>query len=114
MKRLPKDQHPLVADACQPVEFKANQPIIKQGDKGDEFFVIRSGEASVTVKDENGVSTKLAQLKGGDYFGERALLVDEPRTATITADSALSAYKISRAGNSNKIEPAEREAGGQA
>jgi len=120
MKRLPKDQHPLVADACQHVEFKAGQTIIKQGDKGDEFFVIRSGEASVTVMDESSTSsTTLAQLKSGDYFGERSLLVDEPRTATITALTALAAYKISRAAFQNlnlhnKLQFANRKAvGGQ-
>jgi len=101
MKRLPKDQHPLVADACQPAEFKAGATIIKQGDLGDEFFVIKTGEASVTIKGEDGHANKVATLKAGDYFGERALLENEPRGATITAESALTAYKISRAAFQN-------------
>jgi len=119
MKRLPKDQHPLVADACQPVEFKAGATIIKQGENGDEFFVIKSGEASVMIQGDSGPPAKVATLKGGDYFGERALLENEARGATITADSALSAYKITRAafqnlGLQNKLQFANRKAvGGQ-
>jgi len=119
MKRLPKDQHPLVADACQPVEFKAGVSIIKQGDIGDEFYVIKTGEASVSVKGEDGATAKVATLKSGDYFGERALLADEPRGATITTESALTAYKISRAAFQNlnlhnKLQFANRKAvGGQ-
>jgi CRP-like cAMP-binding protein len=97
MKRLPKDQHPLVANACQLVEFKAGVSIIKQGDNGDEFFVIKTGEANVVVKGEDGKEAKVATLKAGDYFGERALLSDETRMATITSESAITAYKISRA-----------------
>jgi len=111
-KRLPKDQHPLLAAACAPVEFKAGQPVIKQGDQGTEFFVIRQGEASVTVS-----GNKVATLKSGDYFGENALLRDEPRTATITADTPLSAFKITREkfqelGLNDKLQFANRKAVG--
>lgn len=95
-KRLPKDQHPFLAAACLPTTFKAGQVIIKQGDPGAEFFVIKTGEAGVSVSKDGGPAVKVATLKAGDYFGENALLRDEPRTATITADSDLSCYKITR------------------
>jgi len=97
IKRLPAHEHPLLADACVIQEFKAGQQIIKQGDAGHEFFVIRDGEASVSITGEDGKSNKVATLKSGDYFGENALLRDEPRTATITADIKLSTFKITRA-----------------
>lgn len=111
-KRLPKDQHPLLAAACTPAEFKAGAVIIKQGDMGNEFFVIRKGEASVTV-----AGNKVATLKAGDYFGENALLRDEPRTATIAADDTLSAFKITRdkfqeLGLNEKLQFANRKAVG--
>jgi len=111
-KRLPKDQHPLLAACCVAAEFKPGQKIINQGDTGNEFFVIRKGEASVTVS-----GNKVATLKQGDYFGESALLRDEPRTATITADSQLSAFKITREkfkelGLNEKLQFANRKAVG--
>jgi len=95
-KRLPKDQHPLLAAACVPVDFKCGQVIIKQGDMGAEFYVIKTGEASVKVSKNGEAPVKVATLKDGDYFGENALLRDEPRTATITAETALQTFKITR------------------
>merc|ERR1719203_1109790 len=116
-KRLPPDQHPLLAAACIPTDFKAGQVVIKQGDSGDSFFVIKSGEASVKVAQGSEAPTKVATLKNGDYFGENALLRDEPRTATITAESALSTFKITRdkfreLGLNDKLQFANRKAVG--
>merc|ERR1719450_2093029 len=42
MKRLPKDQHPLVASVCIATDFNPKDSVIRQGENGDEFFVIRS------------------------------------------------------------------------
>jgi len=116
-KLLPKDEQPLLAAACEPVEFKKGSVIIKQGDMGSEFFVIKTGEASVTVKADVGEPKKVATLKGGDYFGENALLRDEPRTATITADNDMTTLKITRdkfkeLGLNEKLQFANRKAVG--
>jgi len=114
LKRLPKDQHPLLAANVVHHDYKAGEKIISQGDSGNEFFVIKSGEATVSVMNE-GKSTEVAKLKSGDYFGENALLRDEPRTATITAINKLSTMKLSREkfqelGLHEKLEFAKRQA----
>jgi len=114
LKRLPKDQHPLVAGICNVVDFKNKDTIIKQGDSGDEFFIIRSGDASVNVSTPEG-NKKVADLKVGDYFGEKALLRDEPRSATIIAESSLQAFRIKRKdfqdlGLNDKLQFANRKA----
>jgi len=95
LKRLPPDLHPLLAGCCIPTDFQANNVIIKQGDLGSEFYVIVTGEAKVDI-DTDGKQVTVATLKAGDYFGENALLRDEPRTATITAESQMSTLKITR------------------
>lgn len=95
MQRLPKDQHPLVASVCEPENFSPKDVIIRQGDPGDEFFVIREGEANVYVKTD-AETKQVATLQAGDYFGENALLRDEPRTATIVAESPMKTFKIRR------------------
>ena len=54
-KRLPKDQHPLLAAACVPTEFKPGTNIIKQGETGNEFFAAwlnsnPKGESCLAIK----------------------------------------------------------------
>eukprot|EP00929_Paragymnodinium_shiwhaense_P115329 TRINITY_DN840_c0_g2_i3.p1 TRINITY_DN840_c0_g2~~TRINITY_DN840_c0_g2_i3.p1 ORF type:complete len:799 (-),score=304.25 TRINITY_DN840_c0_g2_i3:407-2803(-) len=115
--RLPKDEHPLLAMACEGVEFKKGQSIIRQGEAGSEFFVIKKGEASVMVSVDGAAPKKVATLKDGDYFGENALLRDEPRTATITAETDITALKITRdkfkeLGLNDKLQFANRKAVG--
>jgi len=95
-QRLPKDRHPILASACIPWHFEAGQAVIKQGENGCEFFVIRSGEAQVLVSDGHGSFKQVATLQSGDYFGEKALLRNEPRTATVKALTEISTLKITR------------------
>lgn len=90
-KRLPKEELPGLAKAASDAQFQGGATIIKQGDEGDVFFVLMSGTADVQV---NGKS--VAKLKSGDYFGENALLRDEPRTASIIAKDQVKALKITR------------------
>eukprot|EP00437_Effrenium_voratum_P004087 CAMPEP_0181422072 /NCGR_PEP_ID=MMETSP1110-20121109/13424_1 /TAXON_ID=174948 /ORGANISM="Symbiodinium sp., Strain CCMP421" /LENGTH=794 /DNA_ID=CAMNT_0023545155 /DNA_START=150 /DNA_END=2534 /DNA_ORIENTATION=+ len=114
--RLPKDQHPILAAACVNQPFKAGQTIITQGEVGREFFIIQSGEAEVLVG-EAGSQKKVASLKQGDYFGENALLRNEPRSATIKAVTEIKTLKITQEkfqemGLNEKIQFANRKAVG--
>jgi len=95
-KCLPKDEHPLLASSCKHVVFQKGMTIIKQGATGSEFFIIKSGDAAVMASSDGAAPVKIVTLKCGDYFGESALLRDEPRTATIVAESELVALKITR------------------
>jgi len=73
-----------------PVEFAAGEDVIVQGERGDRFFVIESGEVEIL---ENG---DFRRNEGpGESFGEIALLRDVPRTATVrtTADTRLLALE---------------------
>jgi len=90
-KRLPADQHPILASAMQKVTFGGGESLMKQGDSGDEFFVIVSGTVAVIID-----GNKVATLKSGDYLGENALLRNDPRNATITADGATDTLKLTR------------------
>lgn len=95
-KRLPKDQLPLLTANCEQATFKPGSTVIKQGDMGNEFFIVKSGEANVSIIKEKGAVEKVATLMASDYFGEAALLRDEPRTATITASKTLVTLSIKR------------------
>jgi CRP-like cAMP-binding protein len=59
--------------------------IIRQGDSWDSFYVIISGRVSVKVK-KGAKTNKIAELGKGEFFGEMALLVQQPRNATITSE----------------------------
>lgn len=66
------------------VPVKAGQVIIKQGDGGDYFYIIKEGRCSVSRKSKEGAKVAvLNELKEGSSFGEEALLSDAPRNATI-------------------------------
>jgi len=58
--------------------------LAREGDLGDEFFVIKSGTAEVTHG-----GAPVDELGAGDFFGEIALIREERRTATVTATSPM-------------------------
>ena len=78
----------LVAAKLIPESHPAGAQIIRQGDIGDKFYVVKSGNAEVRRSAEgSGEETTLGQLGPGEYFGEIALLMDVPRTASVHAAS---------------------------
>ena len=73
-----------VASSMKERIFKAGDTVAEEGKGGVGFFLIESGEASVSVHGD-----EVRKLKAGDYFGEIALIADIDRTATVKADSEL-------------------------
>jgi pyruvate,water dikinase len=69
--------------------FAAGETICKEGAGGAAFFVIESGEATVSIG-----GRPRATLRSGDYFGEVALIDEGARSATITADTELVCYGL--------------------
>lgn len=64
--------------------FSPGERIMREGDDGDDFYLIVDGEVDVDVG-----GRVVKRLGPGDYFGEIALLYQTPRTATVTAVSPL-------------------------
>merc|ERR1711923_21058 len=88
----------IVADALEAVSYEDGEAVVKQGEHGDDFFIIVSGSATVTqYRAEGGESEEKGQLGPSDYFGEIALMLDRPRAATVTAKGQLKCVKLDRA-----------------
>ena len=75
------------------VSFAPGEEIMREGDVGDSFYAISSGQVDI-VKDERLVNT----IGRGSYFGEVALLMEVPRTATVTARTPVRAFRLDREG----------------
>lgn len=86
----------LVADALQPVFPKEGDVVVKQGDNGDEFFIILDGECIVRKRFDDGEEKEVTRLKTGGYFGELALIQNTPRAATVIAGKYCKLAKLDR------------------
>lgn len=75
-----------IADLLKRELYVGGSRIIRQGDVGDKFYIIRGGAVTITKTNADGVEQKINTLTRGAYFGERALLADERRTANIYAN----------------------------
>lgn len=84
--------------------FKAGTDIIKQGDPGAEFFILDSGEC-VAVVTSGKSSQEVMRYSAGDLFGEKALLESAPRGATISAETDVVTYTLTREDFEAKMGP---------
>jgi phosphoenolpyruvate synthase/pyruvate phosphate dikinase len=81
---LDKPELEQIAPLFKVRRFSEGEVVIKEGSGGAAFYLIQSGEATVTIEGEH-----RATLGAGDYFGEVALLDEGARIATITASTEL-------------------------
>jgi MFS family permease len=80
-----------VAQQLVRVEVPAGEVLIREGDEGDRFYVIESGQMTASFE-----GSVLRQMGPGDPFGEIALLRDVPRTATVIADEPTVVLALER------------------
>jgi ATP-binding cassette, subfamily B, bacterial len=78
---LPGETLTKLADRMRRDEVAAGTALTREGDNGDRFYVLLSGLAAVSQSALGGRRV----LRAGEYFGEVALTMDVPRTATVTA-----------------------------
>ena len=86
-----------LADAFKECWYKPDEFVIKEGEEGQTFYLIMSGKAVATKTLEPGnAPVEVFQYGPGDYFGERALMKNEPRAANIIATTTLQVVALDR------------------
>jgi cAMP-dependent protein kinase regulator len=83
-----------VSEALRKCSFNAGEYIIRQGEVGDIFYIIEEGEATAFGSKESKIP-EMNYTKGG-YFGELALLRDQPRAANVKAKTDVKLLSLDR------------------
>lgn len=94
---LSPEQLAKLTTAVKEVAYRPGEKIVCQGDPGDRFFAIRSGQAVVEHELPSGLVHEVARLGPGDCFGETALLENAPRTASVRAATPVTVAALAKA-----------------
>jgi len=93
---LPAEDVGTISGSLQRVSVESGETIARQGAPADKFLIVVEGEVEVTRAGDDGTSTAVTKLGPGDFFGDIAILRDEPRTATLTATAASTLLMMDR------------------
>ena len=98
-----------ICDAVNSAKAKKGEYIIKQGEKGDKFYILDEGEAyAAKVFNPGEEEQNVKDYKKGDYFGELALLRDEPRAASVIAKTDCKLITLDRLAFKRLLGPLEK------
>jgi CRP/FNR family transcriptional regulator, cyclic AMP receptor protein len=88
---LSKKQLKKVADLADVARFMGGSTLVRQGDIGDSFYVVLTGQAKVVASGRT-----VNRLLPGDHFGEISLLDGGPRTASVVAETEMTLVIITQ------------------
>lgn len=86
----------MVARTAQVKDYPEGHQIIKEGDEGDGIYIVTQGQVQISSRVGQGERRILRRIGPGDFFGEMAVLDNEPRSATVTAEQPTTTYFIPR------------------
>ncbi len=90
-EKLNLDEKKKLSESFVVETFEADDVIVRQGDKGTTFYILKEGNTKVVIGDQ-----VMGQLQAGSYFGEMALLNDEVRAASVIATERSICFTIDR------------------
>jgi len=104
LSTLTKYERSKIADALDTQKYPAGTTIIKEGDAGEAFYLLESGEAEAF---KDGTDGPVKQYSKGDYFGELALLNDAPRAASVVSKTEVKVATLGKDGFQRLLGPVE-------
>eukprot|EP01039_Chlorochromonas_danica_P011259 gene11259-12558_t len=97
LKCLNVTQMQRLIDLLNEASFRSGDYVIRQGEPGDTFYLLVSGQCDCTINQPDGNPPKVVmQLKEESYFGERALLESKPRAANVIAVTDIKVLYIGK------------------
>lgn len=96
---LDKFQKLKLIDGLQSINYFKGEAIVREGDEGEEFYIIESGSCDCLKLHENKGRkgfVVVRTLQGGDHFGEIALIRHEPRSLTVRAKEDCKLLKLDK------------------
>ena len=74
--------------------YAADEKILREGEFGDSMFIIVHGLVNITKYNEEGDEILITKLKSGSYFGEVALIDNQPRSANVNAEEHTEVLRL--------------------
>ena len=93
---LPAHELKPLKSATQEKRFAPRQEIFKEGDPGDGVYVVQSGQVQISAVIGTGDRIVFSHVQPGDFFGEMAVLDNQPRSACASAETETIVYFVPR------------------
>src|SRR5262245_8443432 len=93
---LPAPELKKLQAVAREMQFSAGQQIFKEGDPGDGMYVVKAGEVQISAVMSHGDRHVFSRVLPGDVFGEMAVLDNQPRSASASAQGETTVYFIPR------------------
>lgn len=78
-----------IGEELKTERFASGEVIVQQGDPGDKFYIIESGNLTIWQRNPDGIEVLVDRVGPGHYFGEVALVTNAPRNATVRAETPV-------------------------
>jgi len=97
-----------IADVLEPKTFAPGTNVVTQGEDGNHFYIVAEGEADATKNTEGGGPAEVVKsYQAGDYFGEVALMKNQPRLVNVVAKTKCKCLALDREAFERLLGPCE-------
>lgn len=93
---LRTDQLRHLAAALEPIAWPGRELIFETGEAGDAMYIIVSGKVGISLGEKASFDDFIVELGPGEFFGEMAILDDQPRSASAVSVGGTEAYSLGK------------------